>query len=104
MVSEADVAESVVCGPDPQRHQAAIEEFAAAGYDHVYVHQVGPDQEGFSASTSARCCPNFADRALRAARTVRGYRRRRAGPCRITGCTIRTIFRPERYVAPGFGY
>ena len=47
MVTEADVAESVVCGPDAERHRAAIEEFAAAGYDHVYVHQVGPDQEGF---------------------------------------------------------
>ena len=24
-----------------------IQAFAEAGYDHVYVHQVGPDQEGF---------------------------------------------------------
>ena len=47
MVTEADVAGSVVCGPDAERHRAAIEAFAAAGYDHVYVHQVGPDQEGF---------------------------------------------------------
>ena len=23
------------------------QEFADAGYDHVYIHQVGPDQEGF---------------------------------------------------------
>jgi hypothetical protein len=34
-------------GPDPEAHLAAIREFEAAGYDHVYVHQVGPDQEGF---------------------------------------------------------
>ena len=27
---------------------------AEAGYDHVYVHQVGPDQEGFSTSTDTR--------------------------------------------------
>jgi len=47
LVSEDDVAEKVVCGPDPDAHRAAIEEFAQAGYDHVYVHQVGPDQEGF---------------------------------------------------------
>jgi hypothetical protein len=32
---------------DPDAHRAAIQEFADAGYDHVYVHQVGPDQEGF---------------------------------------------------------
>ena len=47
MVSEDDVAEAVVCGPDPERHRQAIEEYVDAGFDHVYVHQIGPDQEGF---------------------------------------------------------
>ena len=47
LVTEEAIAESVVCGPDPQRHIAAIREYVEAGYDHVYVHQVGPDQEGF---------------------------------------------------------
>jgi G6PDH family F420-dependent oxidoreductase len=47
MVTEDDVAESVVCGPDPQRHIAKIDEFAKADFTHVYIHQVGPDQEGF---------------------------------------------------------
>jgi G6PDH family F420-dependent oxidoreductase len=47
LVTEADVAEKVLCGPDPAAHLSAIDEFAEAGYDHVYVHQVGPDQEGF---------------------------------------------------------
>jgi coenzyme F420-dependent glucose-6-phosphate dehydrogenase len=46
-VREEDVAEAVVCGPDPERHLAAIREYVDAGYDHVYVHQVGPDQDGF---------------------------------------------------------
>jgi alkanesulfonate monooxygenase SsuD/methylene tetrahydromethanopterin reductase-like flavin-dependent oxidoreductase (luciferase family) len=43
---EEDVARSVLCNADPQAHVEAIEEFVEAGYDHVYVHQVGPDQEG----------------------------------------------------------
>jgi coenzyme F420-dependent glucose-6-phosphate dehydrogenase len=47
MVDEDDIAGSVVCGPDPQRHIDAIAEYVEAGYDHVYVHQVGPDQDGF---------------------------------------------------------
>jgi coenzyme F420-dependent glucose-6-phosphate dehydrogenase len=47
LVSEDDVAEKVACGPDPARHRELIEKYAEAGYDHVYVHQVGPDQEGF---------------------------------------------------------
>jgi G6PDH family F420-dependent oxidoreductase len=41
------VAGAVVCGPDADRHREAIAEFERAGFDHVYVHQVGPDQEGF---------------------------------------------------------
>jgi G6PDH family F420-dependent oxidoreductase len=46
-VREEDVAESVTCSADPQQHIAAIQKFIDAGFDHVYVHQVGPDQEGF---------------------------------------------------------
>ena len=47
LVSEDDVAEKVVCGPDPGKHVEQIQKYVDAGYDHVYIHQVGPDQEGF---------------------------------------------------------
>jgi G6PDH family F420-dependent oxidoreductase len=47
LVRPDDVAERVVCGPDPERHVAAITKYADAGFDHVYVHQVGPNQDGF---------------------------------------------------------
>ena len=47
MLSADDVAETVPCGPDPERHLDAIREYVDAGFDHVYVHQIGPDQEGF---------------------------------------------------------
>jgi coenzyme F420-dependent glucose-6-phosphate dehydrogenase len=47
MVREEDVAQVIICGPDAERHIAALKEFIDAGYGHVYVHQVGPDQEGF---------------------------------------------------------
>jgi len=46
-VSEDDIAEYIVCGNDPDAYLAKIHEFADAGYDHIYLHQVGPDQEGF---------------------------------------------------------
>ena len=45
LLDEDDVAETVICGPDPDRHLDAIREFEEAGYTHVYVHQVGRDQE-----------------------------------------------------------
>ena len=47
MVTEEDVAQSVPCGPDPERHVERIQQYIDAGYDHVYLHQIGPDQEGF---------------------------------------------------------
>jgi G6PDH family F420-dependent oxidoreductase len=47
MVCEEDVTQTVVCGPDPERHVTEVKKFAEAGYDHVYIHQIGPDQEGF---------------------------------------------------------
>jgi len=34
-------------GADPQKHLDAIATYREAVYDHVCVHQVGPDQEGF---------------------------------------------------------
>ena len=46
-VSVEQVATEVVCGPDPAAYRSAIEDFAKAGFDHVYLHQVGPDQAGF---------------------------------------------------------
>ena len=47
IVTEDMIAEQVVCGPNIDRHVEAIKQYVDAGYDHVYVHQVGPDQEGF---------------------------------------------------------
>jgi G6PDH family F420-dependent oxidoreductase len=64
MVDEDDVAEAVVCGPDPERHADAIDEFVAAGYTHVYVHQVGPDQDGFFAFYEEHGVPRYAPATL----------------------------------------
>lgn len=47
IVTEEAIGEKIVCGPDPERHIAAIEAFVKAGFDHVAIHQIGPDQEGF---------------------------------------------------------
>jgi coenzyme F420-dependent glucose-6-phosphate dehydrogenase len=41
------IAESLACGPDPDPIIASIEEAVNAGVDHVYLHQIGDDQEGF---------------------------------------------------------
>ncbi|MFN2525929.1 MAG: TIGR03557 family F420-dependent LLM class oxidoreductase [Actinomycetota bacterium] len=46
-ISVEDVADSMPCGPDPDVHVKAIQEFYDAGYTHVWVHQIGPRQEEF---------------------------------------------------------
>jgi G6PDH family F420-dependent oxidoreductase len=55
IVTTDQIAQAVVCGPDPAKYLEKIEAFAQAGYEHVYIHQVGQDQEGFF---------NFAKREL----------------------------------------
>lgn len=47
LVLEEDIAQKIVCGPDPEKHLEKIHEYADFGFDHIYVHQIGPDQEGF---------------------------------------------------------
>jgi G6PDH family F420-dependent oxidoreductase len=38
---------SAPCGPDPAAHMDGIRAFTDAGFDEVYVSQVGTEQEGF---------------------------------------------------------
>jgi coenzyme F420-dependent glucose-6-phosphate dehydrogenase len=47
MVEPDDLAETMPLGPDPERYLEQIKAFEDAGFDHVYIHQVGDDQEGF---------------------------------------------------------
>jgi len=47
IVTEEMVAETVPCGPDPERHLRAISQFLEAGFDEVYINQIGPDWAGF---------------------------------------------------------
>ena len=63
LVTEEGVAETVVCGPDPERHLAAIAKFVDAGYDHVCIHQVGPDQVGFMRFYAREVLPKLGSRA-----------------------------------------
>jgi coenzyme F420-dependent glucose-6-phosphate dehydrogenase len=72
MVDEETVAEEIVCGPDADRHLEGIQKFLDAGFDQVYVHQVGPDQEGFLALYEREVLPaarELRPRRLQAVRT-----------------------------------
>jgi coenzyme F420-dependent glucose-6-phosphate dehydrogenase len=58
LVTEAAMKD-MVCGPDPKQHLEALEEYADAGYDHICVHQVGPDQAGFMGFYKTEIFPRF---------------------------------------------
>lgn len=57
IVTEDMVAERIVCGPDVDRHVAKLQEYVDAGFDHVYIHQVGPDQEAFLEAYATEVLP-----------------------------------------------
>ncbi|MDX6713734.1 MAG: hypothetical protein QOH30_292, partial [Baekduia sp.] len=59
LVTEELIAEAVPCGPDPEKHAAAIQEFLDAGYSEVYVQQIGDDQEGFLGFYAEEILPRF---------------------------------------------
>ena len=47
LVTESDVADSFSCGPDPEQWLTSIRQYLDAGFDELYIQQIGPDQEGF---------------------------------------------------------
>jgi len=72
-ISEDAVAEAVVCGPDVRRYVDRIRAAEEAGYTHVCLHQVGPEQEAFMEFCEREVLPAFARRS-------ESRRERRAGP------------------------
>ena len=47
IVTPEMLVEHTPVGPDPERYLDSVREYVDAGVENVYVHQVGPDQEGF---------------------------------------------------------
>ena len=46
-MGEPKVPEDTVLGPNPNSYLKAIQTLQEKGYDHIYLHQIGPNQEGF---------------------------------------------------------
>jgi len=59
MVEEEDVAESTPHGPDPQPYLDAIGEYADAGFTHVYIHQIGDNQDEFAEFAARELMPKL---------------------------------------------
>ena len=61
IVSVDAATETVACGPDVEPILESVAEFVDAGYDHLYFHQIGPDQDGFFEFWSESLQPSRAE-------------------------------------------
>ncbi len=59
LVTPDKIAEKVVCGPDVEKYLEQIKSFTDAGFTHVYLHQIGNDQEGFLTFAQKELLPRF---------------------------------------------
>jgi G6PDH family F420-dependent oxidoreductase len=59
LVTETHVADALPCGPNPDEHAAAIEAYVRAGFDEIYVGQIGPDHDGFVDFYAREIVPRF---------------------------------------------
>jgi G6PDH family F420-dependent oxidoreductase len=59
LVTEEMISESVPCGPDTEKIAATFQQFADAGFDELYVQQIGPRQEEFFDVLAREVLPRF---------------------------------------------
>jgi coenzyme F420-dependent glucose-6-phosphate dehydrogenase len=48
-----------VLGNDPDEYLQELKEYDEAGYTHAYIHQIGPDQEGFLRFAERELLPRY---------------------------------------------
>lgn len=62
VVTKEMIANAMCCGSDTAPIIAEIREAVAAGVNHVYLHQIGDDQEGFCKVWSTEIAPEVRSR------------------------------------------
>jgi G6PDH family F420-dependent oxidoreductase len=61
LVTREMIQDKVVCGPDPEAHLAAYEPFLDAGFDEVYVANMGPHYRQMIALHGEHVLPRLRD-------------------------------------------
>lgn len=57
LVTKESTAQSVVCGPDPERHVDAFAPFVDLGFEEVYVANMGPNYEAMIKTYGEKVLP-----------------------------------------------
>lgn len=64
LMNKPEIPEDSILGPDPEPYLQALQALQNDGYDHIYLHQVGPDQEGFLQFFQDRLLPALEEKSL----------------------------------------
>lgn len=59
MVTVEQLQDAVVCGPDPAEHLAGLRAYLDAGFDDVFINQIGPDKAGFFSCYRSEVLPEL---------------------------------------------
>ncbi|MGC4192007.1 MAG: TIGR03557 family F420-dependent LLM class oxidoreductase [Thermomicrobiales bacterium] len=60
LVTPETICFAIVSGPDVEQYLEQIQQYADAGFTHVYLHQIGPDQAGHLRFAQTQPLPHFA--------------------------------------------
>lgn len=58
-VTPDKIAQSVVCGAEKEAHMNQIQQYVDAGFTHIYIHQIGPNQDAFMKFYQEEILPEF---------------------------------------------
>jgi hypothetical protein len=58
-VTVEDVAESTPAGPNPEPYLELIRKYEDAGFTHVYIHQIGENQDEFTEFAARELMPRL---------------------------------------------
>lgn len=61
LISPKQASEDVPCGADPERQLEAIQAYVDAGFDELYIQQIGDEQERFFELYASEILPRFND-------------------------------------------
>jgi G6PDH family F420-dependent oxidoreductase len=64
LMGKPELPEDAILGPDPEPYLKAIQALQDDGYDHIYLHQVGQDQDGFLRFFHEELFPALAEKNL----------------------------------------
>jgi len=57
--SEEQVSQSIICGANPDDYLHEVSKYVSAGFENIYIHQVGPNQDGFMSFAENELLPEL---------------------------------------------